>query len=94
MPLAGGDFDAFAFPKNEVVIFDLHGQFAFENVEELAGVDVGMPGFLGAGGHEFFDNAKFRRFDEVPAVTVGCLGASPFIVFGGLYADYFCGHAC
>jgi hypothetical protein len=94
MTLPGGDFYAFAFMENEIVIFDFHGQLAFENVEELAGVDVGMEGFLGTWGHEFFDNAKFGRLDQVPAVAIGCLGASPFIVFGGLGANYFCGHAC
>jgi len=33
--------------KDEVVMLDLHGQFAFENVEELARVDVGMADFAG-----------------------------------------------
>jgi len=55
--LARGDFDAFAFLKDEVVIFDFDGQFAFEDIEELAGVDVGVAGFLGSGRHELFDDA-------------------------------------
>ena len=90
--LARGDFDAFAFLKDEVVIFDFDGQFAFEDVEELAGVDVGVADFLGSGRHELFDDAQVRRPDQVPAVTVGRLEASPFIVFGGAGADYFRGH--
>ena len=55
--LAGGDFDSFSFLEDEVVILDFERQFALENVEELAGVDVGMAGFLGPGRHQFFDYA-------------------------------------
>jgi hypothetical protein len=47
MLLAGGDLDSISFLKDEVVMLDLHGQFAFENVEELARVDVGMADFAG-----------------------------------------------
>jgi hypothetical protein len=35
MPLAGGDFDAFTGLHYEVLMFDFHGQFAFQNEEEL-----------------------------------------------------------
>jgi hypothetical protein len=57
VPLAGGDFDSLALMKDEIVMFDFESQLAFENVEELAGMDVGMAGFPGAWGHEFFDYA-------------------------------------
>ena len=35
MALAGGDFDAFTRLHYEVLMFDFHGQFAFQNEEEL-----------------------------------------------------------
>ena len=37
--------------------------------------------------HQLFDDAKSGSFDEVPAIAVGCVWASPFVVFGGLFAD-------
>jgi hypothetical protein len=88
MALAGAYFDSFSFIKDEVVIFDFDAEFAFEDVEELARVDVAVAGFAGGGGHSFFYDAQVWGFHEVPAVAIG----SPFIVFGGCDADYFCRH--
>ena len=51
MPLAGRNLDSLAFLKNEEVVLNIHGQFAFENVEELARVDVGMADLAGPGRH-------------------------------------------
>jgi hypothetical protein len=83
MLLAGRDLEAFAGLKDKVVMFDFESQLSFEDVEKLARVDVGVAGFAGAGGHEFFDDAQLGCFDEVPTVAVGCLRASPLVVFGG-----------
>jgi hypothetical protein len=88
MLLPGGNLDPFPFFEDALVMFDLHGEFAFEHIKKLAGVDVGVAGFAGICGHQFFDDAEIGGFDQVPAVAVG----SPFIMFGGFYADYFCGH--
>ena len=90
--LSGGDFDSFALLENEVVILDVEGQFAFEHVEKLARMDMGMADLGGAGGHEFFDHAQLRGLDQVPAVAIGGLRATPFIVLGGLRTDYLRGH--
>src|SRR5258708_33856473 len=70
MLLAGGDFEAFAGVEDDVVVVDFEGEFSFDDVEELMGVDVGVTGFGCAGGHELFDDAEFGRTDEVPAVAV------------------------
>ena len=88
MLLSGRNLDSFAFLKNEDVIFDLHSQFAVENIEELARSDVGVADLAGPGWHEFFDNAKARSFDQMPAIAVG----TPFIMFGRFDADYLCRH--
>jgi hypothetical protein len=48
MPLAGGDFESIACPENRLVTFDLEGEFSFEDVEELACVNVGVANFAGA----------------------------------------------
>ena len=48
---------------------------------------VGVTEFTGVWRHELFDNAEFGSFDEVPAVAIGTLRASPFVVFGGFCAD-------
>ena len=92
MPLAGRNLNSLALLENEEVVLNIHGQFAFEHVEELARVDVGMADLAGSGRHEFFDNAEIRGFDEVPAVAIGFLSAAPFIMFGGFDADYLCRH--
>jgi hypothetical protein len=98
MGLAGGDLEAVALMKDKVVVFDFQIQFSFEDVEKLARVDVGVTDFAGAGRHELFDDAEFGGFDEVPAVAVGALWASPFVVFGrfcvvdsGRHVVAFCG---
>ncbi len=51
MLLAGGDFDAFAGVEDDVVVVDFEGEFSFEDVEELMGVDVGVAGLAGVGWH-------------------------------------------
>jgi hypothetical protein len=93
MALAGRDFDAFISMKDEVVVFDFESQFSFDDVEKLARVDVGVTYFAGGGRHELFDDAEFGRFDEVPAIAVGALWASPLVVFGGFCADGLGRHA-
>jgi hypothetical protein len=47
----------------------------------------------GAGRNELFDDAELGRFNEVPAVAVGALRASPFVVFGGFCVGDLGGHA-
>jgi hypothetical protein len=93
MLLAGGDFESFPGMKKKIVMLYFEGQFSFEHEEKLTGMHVGVPGLAGVGRHEFFDDAEFWRFYEVPAVAVGALRASPFVVFGGFYADGLCRHA-
>ena len=56
------------------------------------GVVMEMTALGGARGHEFFDDAELGRFDEMPAVAVRALRASPFVVFCGFGADDV-GHA-
>lgn len=68
-------------------MFDFEGQFSLEDEEELTRVKVGVACLAGAGRHELFDDAEFGSFYEMPAVAVGCLRASPFVVFGGFCAD-------
>ena len=86
--LAGGDFDALTWLEGEVVVLDLDGERAGEDVEELAGVGVVVAGFGGGGGHELFDDAEVGGLDEVPAVAV----VAPGVVLGGDGGDGFCGH--
>ena len=57
MSLAGGNFESIACPENRLVTFDLEGEFSFEDVEELACVNVGVANFAGAWWDELFDNA-------------------------------------
>ena len=87
MLLPGRNLDSFAFLKNEDVIFDLHRQFAFENIEELAGADMRMAHLAGPGRHELFDNTEVRSLNQVPSVAVSPLRTAPFIMFGGFDAD-------
>ena len=93
MALAWGDLEAFAWVEDEVVMFDFESQFSFQHEEKLACVNVGVTGFAGAGRHELFDDAEFGRFDEVPAVAICSLRASPLVVVGGFCADDLCRHA-
>ena len=93
MALAWRDLESFPGLKNKVMMLDLESQFSFEDVEKLARVDVGVPGFAGAGRHELFDDAEFGSLDKVPAVAVGSLWASPLVVFGGFCVDDLCRHA-
>jgi hypothetical protein len=87
MVLVGGDLEAFAGVEDEVVVVDFEGEFAFEDKEKLACAGVGVTEFAGVWRHELFDDAEFESFDEVPAVAVGALRASPLVVFGGFCAD-------
>jgi hypothetical protein len=93
MLLAGGDLEAFAGVEDEVVLVDFESKFSFEDVEELARVDVGVTDFAGAGRHSLFDDAESGGSDEMPAVAVGALWASPLVVFGGFCADGLSRHA-
>jgi hypothetical protein len=88
MPLAWGDLESFPGLKNKVVMLDFEGQLSFKDVEKLAGVDVGVTGFAGAGRHEFFDDVEFGRADKVPAVAV----VAPGIVLGVSGGDGFGRH--
>ena len=51
MSLAGGDLDSFPCVESEFVVLDLDGEFALEDVEELAGARMVVAGFAGARGH-------------------------------------------
>lgn len=82
MLLARRNLDSFTGMKNEVVMFDSEGQFAFQHVEEPTCMAVCMVAFTGAGAHEFFDNAEVWRLDKVPPVAVGPLQPAPFVMFG------------
>jgi hypothetical protein len=57
MLLAGRDFESLSSLKNEVVMAHFESEFSFEHVEELACMDVGVTSFVGAGWHQFFDDA-------------------------------------
>jgi hypothetical protein len=93
MVLAGGDFEAFAGVKDEVVMLYFESEFPFEHEEELACACVVVAYLAGAGRHELFDDAELGRFDKVPGVAVGALWASPLVVFGGFCADGLGRHA-
>lgn len=92
MLLAWGNLDSFMRVKDKMMMFDFQGQLPFQNVEELACMDVRMSGLACAGRHEFFDNAEVRCFDEMPAVAVSSLLPAPFVMFSRCCADYFCRH--
>ena len=51
MGLAGGDLYGLACLEGEVVMLDLYGELALEDVEELAGARVMVTGFAGAWRH-------------------------------------------
>ncbi len=93
MLLAGGNFESFACVKDEVVVLYFECEFSFEDEEKLTRVNVRMAGLAGVGRHEFFNDAEFGCFDEVPAVAVSCLRASPLVMLGRFCADDLCGHA-
>jgi hypothetical protein len=63
MSLARCDLDSLPWLESEVVMLDLDGEFALEDVEELAGTRVAVAGFAGAWGHEFFDDAEVGGAD-------------------------------
>ena len=74
------------------MVLYFEGEFAFEDEEKLTCVDMGVTCLAGVWRHELFDDAEFGRLDEMPAVTVGALRASPLIMFGGFCADDCGGH--
>ena len=90
--LAGRDLDAFVSADDEFVMFDLHRQLAFEDIEELPGAVVMMTCLAGAGRHELLNDVELRRANEVPAVAVVVVRAAPFVVFGVGGGDDFGWH--
>jgi hypothetical protein len=40
MPVTRGNLNSFDCMKDKVMIFDFYGEFAFQNVEKLAHMDV------------------------------------------------------
>jgi hypothetical protein len=91
MVLAGRDLESFSGVNDEVMMLYFESEFSFEHEEELACVNVGVPGLAGVWRHELFDDAELGSFDEMPAVAVGALWASPFVMLGGFCADDLCG---
>jgi hypothetical protein len=91
MVVAWRDLEAFAGVEDEVVMVYFEREFPVQHEEELVCARVVVAYLGGAGGHELFDDAEVGRFDKVPAVAVGALWASPFVVFGGFCADDFGG---
>jgi len=92
MDLAGRDFDALTWVQDEVVVLDGDGELAGEDEEELAGAGVMMRGFGDARRKAFFDDVEVGGLDEVPAVAIVIVGASPGVMLGGGGIDYFGGH--
>jgi hypothetical protein len=87
MLLAGRDLESIAGLNPEVMMLYFECEFSFEHEEKLSCVNVGVGDFAGARRHELFDDAEFGCLDEVPAVAVDVLRASPLVVFGGFCAD-------
>lgn len=87
MLLAGRDLYTCAGLKDEAVPLHVNGQLSFKNIEELAGTEVEVPDFACAGWHELFDDAEVGCPDEMPAVAVVSLRATPSVVLGRLWAD-------
>jgi len=88
MRLTGGDFDSLSRVEDVVLVLDFERELAFEDVEELAGVDVMVARLGCAGWHALFDDAEVGCADEVPTVAA----VAPGVVFGGVGADGFDGH--
>jgi hypothetical protein len=80
--LAGENFESFSGLEDQVVIVHFESQLSIQHVEELAGARVVVAYLARGGRHEFFNDAEFGCFDEVPAVAVGALLASPLVVLG------------
>ena len=89
MAVAGSNLQSLARLQNKFTVLDFEGQFAFENVEELAGPNVGVPNLARTGRHEFLDDAELGCFDQVPAVAVNPLRASPLVMLSRFGADNF-----
>ena len=79
--LAGRDFESFAGLEDEVVLLDFESEFSFKNEKELACANVEVAGLAGVRRHELFNNAEAGSFDQVPAVAICPLWASPLVVF-------------
>ena len=90
--LPGGDFESFAGLEDEIVLLDFESEFSFNDEKELACAKVEVAGLAGVRWHELFDDAEIRSFDEMPAVAVCPLWASPLVVFGRFCADDLGGH--
>lgn len=88
MSFAGGDLEAFVCMQRVGLMVDDEGEFACQDVEELAGLGVVVRGLGCARGHQFFDDVEGGRADEVTGVA----GGSPGVVFGGDRADGRGGH--
>jgi len=87
MRLVRRDFNAFPGLKNDELLFDFEGQNSIEDVEELSCMQVVVATLTCAGWHEFFDDTKVGRLDQMPAVGTGSEIATPLVVVGGLCAD-------
>jgi len=87
MRFAWRDLDSLSCAEDVVLMLDFERELAFEDVEELARVDVMVARLGCAGRHALFDDAEVGCTDEVPAVAV-----APGVVFGGGGVDYFGGH--
>jgi len=84
--LSWRDLESLGCSEWVVLVVNLHREFAFEDEEELPGLLVEMTLFFRAGGHPFFDDAQVSRLDQMPAVAIGTVGATPFVVLGGFSA--------
>ena len=82
MRLARSDFDCLSGVKDEGLPFDFEGQSTVEDVEELQCMEVIVATLTCAGWHELFDDAEFGSLNQVPAVAVCPVWASPLVVFG------------
>jgi hypothetical protein len=92
MLLAGRDLEAFTGLNNEIAMLDLERQFAFQDKEELARMNVRVAHLARTWRHDFFNDAQFARPDEMPAVAVRALRSAPLVVLGRPYADDLCGY--
>jgi len=63
-------------------MLNLHREFSFKNKEKLSSAIVGMSSFVCSWWHQFFDNAQFRRFDQMPAFAICTIRPTPFVVLG------------
>ena len=83
VPLSRSDLKALARAQSEVALFDFESQFSFEDIEELARMNMRMTDFARAGRHQFFNHAECGRLEQMPAVAVRSARTSPRLVFRG-----------